>query len=489
MNALERDDASRPRTIALVRDVCAELATEQVSWCHFKSNTFLDRSRTGENDLDLLIARVDEDRFSAVMHRLGFKLARRRRQGLPGVFDYYGHDDEAGRVVHIHAHFQLVVGDDLTKSYRVPLEAVFLGSARPDGEFFVPAPELELILLVVRLTLKHLTWDAVVTRRARIPASARSELADLESRSEAAEVERRLEQALPFVRRGTFEDCRLALAPDAGKIAGIRAGGRLLADLTPCARRSRAADVGLKFWRRGGEIAARLASRPAPSKQPAAGGAIIAIVGADGAGKSTAVEELAKRLGKTFAVARAHLGKPPKSWTTRGLRNVARGRSAYLLVAQRLGRPAPSRATEHAVLATALARDRFLTARRIRRIATNGGLVLCDRFPLPELKLMDGPRVERVRDPNRWRRLTDRLAARERRYYRAITPPDVLIVLLVDPEIAVVRQSTESADSIRSRWREVLSVDWDALPAHVVDAGQPREAVLSRLESLIWSEI
>ena len=188
-------------------------------------------------------------------------------------------------------------------------------------------------------------------------------------------------------------------------------------------------------------------------------------------------------------MARAHLGKPPKSWTTRGLRNIARGRSAYLLVAQRLGRPAPSRATEHAVLATALARDRFLTARRIRRIATNGGLVLCDRFPLPELKLMDGPRVERVRDPNRWRRLTDRLAARERRYYRAITPPDVLIVLLVDPEIAVVRQSTESADSIRSRWREVLSVDWDALPAHVVDAGQPREAVLSRLESLIWSEI
>ena len=208
-----------------------------------------------------------------------------------------------------------------------------------------------------------------------------------------------------------------------------------------------------------------------------------------GKGKSTAVEELAKRLGKTFAVARAHLGKPPKSWTTRGLRNIARGRSAYLLVAQRLGRQAPSRATEHAVLATALARDRFHTAGRIRRIATNGGLVLCDRFPLPELKLMDGPRVERVRDPNRWRRLTDRLAARERRYYRAITPPDVLIVLLVDPEIAVVRQSTESADSIRSRWREVLSVDWERLPAHVVDAGQPREAVLSRLESLIWSEI
>jgi thymidylate kinase len=482
-------EADRPRTIALVRQLCAQLAAERVSWCHFKSNTFLDRSRTGENDLDLLVARADEDRFSVVMHRLGFKLARRRALDLPGVFDYYGHDGETGRVVHVHAHYQLVVGDDLTKSYRLPLEAAFLGSARPDGEFMVPPPELELILLVIRLALKHLTWDAVVTRRARIPASARSELADLESRAESGEVERLLEQTLPVVGRQTFDECRLALAPDAGKIAGIRAGGRLSADLTPFARRSRAADVGLKFWRRGAEIAARLASRPAPPKQPAAGGAIIAIVGADGAGKSTAVEELGKRLGMTFGVACVHIGRPPKSWTTRALRSIARGRSAYLLLARRLGRPTPSRATQHAVLATALARDRCRAVQHVRRIATNGGLVLCDRFPLRELKLMDGPRVERVRDPNRWRRLTDWLAAHERRYYQAIMPPDLLIVLRVDPEIAVTRQPTEPADSIRSRWREVWSVDWDAVPAHVVDAGQPREAVLARLESLIWSQI
>jgi thymidylate kinase len=484
----EVNDPSRPRTLALVSELCAQLATEGVSWCHFKSNTFLDRSRTGENDLDLLIARPDEHRFSAVMHRLRFKLATRRGQ-LPGVLDYYGRDDETGRTVHVHAHYQLVVGDDLTKSYRLPLESAFLASALPEGEFLVPPPELELILLVIRLTLKHLTWDAVALRRATIPASARSELADLESRAEGPEVEHRLARALPFVGRQTFEECRLALASGAGRIAGIRAGKSLLADLTPCARRSRAADVGLKLWRRSAEVGARLASRPAPHKQPAAGGAIIAIVGADGAGKSTAVEELAGRLGRTFWVVPAHLGKPPKSWTTRVLRNLARGRSAYLLLARRLGRPAPSRATQDSVLATALARDRYLTVRRIRRIATNGGLVLCDRFPLRELKLMDGPRVERVRDPDRWRRLTDWLAARELRYYQAVTPPDVLIVLLVDPETGVARQPTESADSIRSRWREVWSVDWDAVAAHVVDAGQPREAVLSRLESIIWSEI
>ena len=302
-------------------------------------------------------------------------------------------------MVHIHAHFQLVVGDDLTKSYRVPLEAVFLGSARPDGEFFVPAPELELILLVVRLTLKHLTWDAVVTRRARIPASARSELADLESRSEPAEVERRLEQALPFVRRGTFEDCRLALAPDAGKFAGIRAGGRLLADLTPCARRSRAADVGLKFWRRGGEIGSAAGIAPGAAE-------------AAGRGRRDHRHRRRRRRRKVDG------GRGTRQAAGQDLRGGSRAprqapevmdhprppehRARTLRIPP--GRPAPR---PPGTLARDGARGsgdrpgaRPLPHRRaIRRIATNGGLVLCDRFPLPELKLMDGPRVERVMDP------------------------------------------------------------------------------------------
>ena len=36
------------------------------------------------------------------------------------------------------------------------------------------------------------------------------------------------------------------------------------------------------------------------------------------------------------------------------------------------------------------------------------------------------------------------------------------------------------------RWRDV---DWTAVPAHVVDASRPKEDVLARLKSLVWSEI
>jgi thymidylate kinase len=475
-------------TIALVDRVCAELAAERVGYCHFKSNAFLDRSRTGENDLDLLIARGDADRFAAIMHRLGFKLAL-RRQGLPGVLDYYGLDPEVGRVVHVHAHYQLVVGDDLTKNYRLPLESAFLTSVRKDGEFLIPEPELEYILLVIRLVLKHCTWDAFLTRRASIREGDRAELEFLEARIDRDRIGPLLERSLPLVDSQTLAACRRAL--DAGAAIGVRisAGTRLTTALRPCARRARAVDISLKVWRRGIEIGRRVIRRPAPRKRLAGGGALIAIIGADGAGKSTAVDALASRLAKNFAVTRAHLGKPPPSLVTRSLRNLARARSAALKLAARLGaRRSPSRSTEQALIATAIARDRYRAYRRIRRIATNGDIIVCDRFPVPQLTLMDAPRVERV-GPGRRPSLIRRLAAREKRYYRAIGDPDILIVLRVDPEIAVQRRPEDPADFVRERWSEIWAIDWASVPAQVIDASQPRDDVVAEVEALVWSRL
>ena len=60
----------------------------------------------------------------------------------------------------------------------------------------------------------------------------------------------------------------------------------------------------------------RLATR----KRLGAGGAIIALVGGDGAGKSTAVGAAHAWLAKYFETRTIHLGKPPQSWATRSIR-------------------------------------------------------------------------------------------------------------------------------------------------------------------------
>ncbi len=133
---------------------------------------------SGENDLDLLVHRDDARRFLAVLSRLGFTraLAPGGREH-PGVEHFYGLDRHTGRLVHVHAHFQLVLGDDTTKNYRLPLETAYLCSVRHDEVLPVPAPEFELALFVVRMMLKHATWDAVAMGIGNLSEGERRELA------------------------------------------------------------------------------------------------------------------------------------------------------------------------------------------------------------------------------------------------------------------------------------------------------------------------
>jgi hypothetical protein len=67
---------------------------------------------------------------------------------------------------------------------------------------------------------------------------------------------------------------------------------------------------------------------------------------------------------------------------------------------------------------------------RARRVATNGGLALCDCFPSPQLTSMDAPRIRRTPTDGLAGWLERRLAARELHYRGAIAPPGVLISAL-----------------------------------------------------------
>ena len=87
---------------------------------------------------------------------MGFKEAlvpRSRR--VPGVVNFLGVDGPTDKFVHIHAHYELVVGDDTTKNYRLPVERAYLESSVQGGLFRVPAPEYEFIGFVIRMLLKH----------------------------------------------------------------------------------------------------------------------------------------------------------------------------------------------------------------------------------------------------------------------------------------------------------------------------------------------
>ena len=87
-----------PPAAALVLRLADQLAAAGVRYCHWKNTAEIMRSLSGENDLDLLVARRDATRFESVLHELGFRLARPAAdRQVPGILDFYGLDEESAR--------------------------------------------------------------------------------------------------------------------------------------------------------------------------------------------------------------------------------------------------------------------------------------------------------------------------------------------------------------------------------------------------------
>ena len=484
---------SKGSALKLIAALLEALQLEDVTYCHWKSNDVLHRSATGENDLDLLVLNDHAARFVQVLCQLNFKQAQvPDDQSMPGVLDYYGYDDDTGRVVHVHAHFRLVIGDDRAKNYHLPVERAYLAERSESLGFAIPNPNFEFVVFVIRMKLKHCCWDAVLAGKGRLSALVRSEFEYLRARVDSSHVNEVLSRQLPFIDAAMFSRCVRSLEPGASLWSRMSTARQLQKALDAQTHQSYFANVGTKAWRRIGRMVRRRTQSSVTRRRLSSGGAIIAIVGGDGAGKSTAVNSVESWLGDVLATQKCHLGRPRKSWTTNSVRAILKiGKLCGFRVQLGTTDNKPANLLGHVKMFREVcrARDRYRTFVKARRFANRGGIVICDRFPLSQIKLMDNARIGVMANTCRAGQWSEWLRRMERAYYDAMLPPELLLLLRLDPEIAVRRKTDEGAAYVHTRSSEIWRLEDSPLNARVVDASQDKEEVLAEIRRLIWMTI
>lgn len=496
-------------TLQVVRALFDKLNEENIRYCHWKSTLRLPLSLAGRTDLDLLVAREDSQRFKELLYRHDFKpfISHPHRQ-YPAIEDYLGFDPATGRLIHLHIHYRLVLGEQFAKNYYLPLDQHFLEQVCQRDGVKIPIPELELIVLVLRALLKYRDRDVLhdILRRGTssgIPAAILAECEYLRQQTNPKQIAHALEQYAGFVSSDLIFQflATIQSTPRDGWILyWLRS--RVRRELAPyqrySRRRARMTYYRVMLSRQWplDRILAQLLPLPDKRKTPVSGGITIAFVGVDGAGKSTIIKHIVKWLSWRMVVRSYYMGSNQPSRSTRAIKSVQRltqlasggcrrvfgAQSPFARLADR-----PRRFFER-LRCLADGRDRYRRYLAGRRRAAQGAVVIYDRYPLDSVRIgermVDGPRI--AAGNGQLGLIGRRLAQAEERMYHNMLPAEHLFVLHVSPEVSQRRKPAHKAATIEAKSQAIERITAQTGNLTHIDAEQPLDDVLLQVKSALW---
>lgn len=410
-----------------------------VRYCLWKSIDRFEEGIEGKTDFDILVDKAGEEVTLNFLEAKGWvRLIAEPWRQFPEVHDFFRYDPRHHAFIHLHVHFRLVMGEKMIKSLSLPLESIYLSSAVELAGVPCVLPELELVVFILRASLKIGWRDYARIVRRRDPRaiyiSLEGEFREIVERC----TEERLERVLHWP-EFSFVDKDLVYRTVAD-LHSLNYFDRrsLRKKLRPYRRVS-----GL----RGGVLHLVRSFQKRHSglgKTVARGGKSFAFCGADGSGKTTLVNRVQKRLAKDFKTERFYMGGNRTSGDLpRWLFNQVAW-LPYLLVRKALKVLTFHRAA-NLVERIYFGFDNYLMSReKLRRFQSGkqamgqGAVVLYERFPVFQGS-GDGGYIGGYFDE----------AARK--VYREIGSPHFIFVFSVEAEEAIRRKPDHKAGDIRAK--------------------------------------
>jgi thymidylate kinase len=498
-------------TVILIDNLVYALNREDLRYCQWKSNFSINESLSGKTDLDLLIDRRSLSGILIILLSLGFKPARGKLGLEPdGIFHFYGMDASTGQLIHVHLFSGVLTGESFVKTHLLPFENMLLENTSRIGEMKVASPAAELVVFVVRTFIKYgsLLDVLMLTGKSEV---LRDELTWLQNESELSESLVLLKKYCPVIDEALFLKCLNTLKENTfmpGRVLLAQTVRQHLKIYTKYHLPGLVLAYSQFLWGKARDLLEHRRNK----KILKTGGVVIAIVGAEATGKSTLVSEIGNWLLPIFSTRTVHAGKPPSTWMTAPLnallpflrrrlpqmRTTRQDRKTSLQIENNSDTVTKGwSGLIYAVRSVSLAWDRRKLLVRARHYAANGDIVICDRYPSENIGTMDSPRLLENKDLTGLKGFFyNGLARLERRFYKEIPPPDLVLKLKVSLKTAIernhnrIKAEKETDEYLEKRHRQCL--DWSLVGTkyiYEIDTEQPLENTILTVERKIWEVI
>jgi thymidylate kinase len=493
------DAGSAGSNKAAIRSLLKSLEQKGVRYCHWKSNIRLEATLAAAEDIDLLVDPGDAGLFYAALLENGLKLTQSRSGiGHPGFFHAVGLDEASAASVHVHAYFQIVSGDSLVKSYRLPVERSLLEQTRYLHGVRVPTAEAELVLFALRIALKQIGPIEILMAN-RDYGKVSTELGWLREAANAERAEALCTAWFPTIDAPLFRQLLDAIEAERALARRVVIGWRVARRLRGLRRLNPVLGAVSRLWRVLSLLVKRLRRRRDLVLQSR--GIIVALVGPKATGKSTIADVLSTRLGLHLDVIRIHAGKPPATVLT-FLPRLLVPAARLMFSKERAGeyeKPERRRENRYSLLyilrMTLLAYDRRKLLSRALRAATAGSIVISDRYPSESVGAIDSccfdeAALARCSSPlKRW------LMNQERALYKGLPRPDLLLRLEAPIETTIERdarrlkQGGPDAAAVRRRWELETRPECSETPAIRIDTSRPLDETVRTVVGAVWSAL